>query len=246
MSFNSEALYQALDALSQDAQSPRRYVVAFSGGLDSTVLLHALQAGSAQHNVPILAVHIDHGMQAGSERWTEHCSEQAAKLDVEFLGQRVAVDTESGKGREAAAREARYASLASLVSEGDWLLSAHHQEDQAETLLLNLMRGSGPAGLAGIASIRAFASGWLVRPLLSFSQKALRDYASQHELNWIDDPSNLDRTLDRNFLRHDVLPTIESRWPGAARRLHRSSRIAADAAAMLDDLAAADLATLGG
>ena len=246
MIFNSDELQLALDALSIDAAPPQRYVVAFSGGLDSTVLLHALATRAAEHAVPVLAVHIDHGLQPDSGRWAEHCEKTAAQFDVAYHGERVAVDLESGKGQEAAARDARYASLASLMSAGDWLLSAHHMEDQAETLLLNLLRGSGPAGLAGIAAVRQFASGWLARPLLPFSRESLRDYAKLHDLAWIEDPSNSDRAFDRNFLRHEVLPMIESRWPGSAERLYRSSRIAGDAASLLDELGAIDVQALGG
>ena len=245
MIFNREALLLALHALSKDSDAPRRYVVAYSGGLDSTVLLHAIKASAAEHPIAILAVHIDHGLQQDSERWAEHCQATAAAMGIEFQCERVVVDRHSGKGQEAAAREARYAALTSLMLPGDYVLSAHHQEDQAETLLMNLLRGSGPAGLAGIAAIRPLTIGWLARPLLSFSQDSLRKYADLHDLAWIDDPSNNDRAFDRNFLRHEVLPTIESRWPGAAERLYRSSRIAADAATMLNELAAMDAASIG-
>jgi tRNA(Ile)-lysidine synthase len=131
------------------------------------------------------------------------------------------------------------------MSPGDWVLSAHHQDDQAETLLLNLLRGSGPAGIAGIAAIRPFENGWLARPLLSFSQESLRNYASSHDLTWIEDPSNSDRSFDRNFLRHEILPKLESRWPELAKRLYRSSRIAGETATLLDDLAAIDAQALG-
>lgn len=246
MSFTSEALNLALQALCKDAEPPQRYVVAFSGGLDSTVLLHALAASAAQHKAAILAVHIDHDLQSGSDQWAEQCKRTAADFNVEFRQERVTVDVHGGKGQEAAARDARYAAFERLMLPGDWLLSAHHQDDQAETLLLNLFRGSGLAGLAGIASVRRFAPGWLARPLLPYSQDSLRSYADLHELAWIDDPSNDDRVFDRNFLRHEVMPIIESRWPGAAQRLYRSSRIASEAAGLLDELGAIDLARLGG
>ena len=246
MSFTSEALNLALRALIKDAEPPQRYVVAFSGGLDSTVLLHALAASAAQHEVAILAVHIDHDLQSGSDQWAELCERTAAEFDVEFHQERVSIDVHGGKGQEAAARDARYAALARLMLPGDWLLSAHHQDDQAETLLLNLFRGSGLAGLAGIASIRRFAVGWLARPLLPYSQDSLRSYADLHELTWIDDQSNDDRVFDRNFLRHEVMPSIETRWPGAAQRLYRSSRIASETASLLVELGAIDLETLGG
>ena len=245
MTFNSEALLHALTALSEDKVRPHRYVVAYSGGLDSSVLLHALATSSAQHGIALVAVHIDHGLQKDSQEWAERCRSAVASIGVEFQSVRVTLDPAAGKGQEAAARDARYAALASLMSPGDWILSAHHQDDQAETLLLNLLRGSGPAGIAGIAAIRPFENGWLARPMLSFSRDSLQDYATQHELSWIEDPSNSDRSFDRNFLRHEVLPKLESRWPELTRRLYRSSRIAGETATLLDDLAAIDAQALG-
>ncbi len=245
MTFNSEALLHALGALSEDTVRPHRYVVAYSGGLDSTVLLHALATSSKQHGVPLLAIHIDHGLQEDSEQWAEQCCTAAAALGVEYQSMRVTVDSNAGTGQEAAARDARYAALASLMSPGDWILSAHHQDDQAETLLLNLLRGSGPAGIAGIAALRSFEDGFLARPMLTFSRHALQDYSTQHDLSWIEDPSNSDSSFDRNFLRCDILPMLESRWPELAKRLYRSSRIAGDTASLLDALAAIDAQALG-
>lgn len=245
MTFTCEKLLQKLAALSEGAGQPNRYVVAFSGGLDSTVLLHALATGTDKQDIPIVAVHVDHGLHEDSSDWSAHCKAFASSLGVEFISEHVSVKRDAGHGPEAAAREARYRVLAALLKPGDWLLCAHHQDDQAETLLLNLIRGSGPAGLAGIAAIRSFADGWLVRPLLPFAQKDLRNYAALHDLSWIDDPSNADQQFDRNFLRHEIMPRLASRWPDAARRLQRSSRIAGDAAILLNELAAIDAATLG-
>ncbi len=241
MTFSSEALLQKLASLSANAGPPKRYVVAFSGGLDSSVLLHALASSAGQHGVPVVAVHVDHGLQQDSEKWRTHCEATARAAGVEFHGERVVVDDAAGQGPEAAARAARYRALESVMRSGDWLLSAHHQDDQAETLLLNLLRGSGPAGLAGIGEIRSFAKGWLARPMLSFARSDLQAYAETNGLAWIEDPSNADRRFDRNFLRHEILPSLESRWPEAAKRLQRSSRIAGDAAALMDDLAAIDV-----
>ena len=245
MTFTCEILLQKLAALSEGAGRPNRYVVAFSGGLDSTVLLHALATGANQRDTPIVAVHVDHGLHEDSSDWSAHCKAVASSLGVDFISERVSVKRDAGHGPEAAAREARYRVLAALLKPGDWLLCAHHQDDQAETLLLNLIRGSGPSGLAGIAAIRSFADGWLVRPLLSFAQKDLRNYAALHDLSWIDDPSNADQQFDRNFLRREIMPRLASRWPDVARRLQRSSRIAGDAATLLDELAAIDATTLG-
>lgn len=245
MSFSRDALLQALAKLSSASNSPGRYIIAFSGGLDSTVLLHALASTTERHGIPLLAVHIDHGLQAEHAVWSEHCRTVATDLGVEFQNTQIEVDLQSGQGPEAAARDARYSAFAEITGPGDWVLSAHHQEDQAETLLLNLFRGGGPAGLAGIAPLRRLANGWLARPMLLFSKGALQDYAALHDLNWIEDPSNQDLGFDRNFLRHEVLPRIESRWPGAAARLYRSSQIASEAASLLNDLAAIDADGLG-
>ena len=246
MSFNAESLLRQLARFSDLAGPPERYVIAFSGGLDSTVLLHALAASQPSHRVPLLAVHVDHGMQAESASWAEQCAAVAAELGVAFKALRVDVDLTSGQGPEASAREVRYLALRDVLQANDWLLSAHHQDDQAETLLLNLMRGSGPAGLAGIGAMRQFASGWLARPLLDVSRSQLEDYAKQHALQWLEDPSNEQLTLDRNYLRHEVLPRIEQRWPSSASRIRRSAELASEAAQLLSDLADMDLRVLGG
>jgi tRNA(Ile)-lysidine synthase len=128
---------------------------------------------------------------------------------------------------------------------GDWLLSAHHRDDQAETLLLNLIRGSGPAGIAGIAGIRRFGPGWLARPLLGTDKTAIEKYAADALLEWVNDPSNENRRFDRNYLRHDVFPALHSRWSDIATRLQRSAIHAGEAAVLLDELAAMDLEQRG-
>lgn len=242
MNFTREQLFERLALLEYRAGRPSRYVIAFSGGLDSSVLAHAL-AGA---DIPVVAVHIDHGLQAQSVEWGRHCEAFAASLGLEFRYLEVDVQLESGKGPEASARDARYAALHGELGKGDWLLSAHHREDQAETLLLNLVRGSGPAGIAGIGSVRRFGPGWLVRPLLYFDRSDLRAYAEAEGINWIDDPSNKDKRFDRNFLRHEILPRLKTRWPDIASRLQRSASHASEATSLLIDLANIDLDALGG
>ena len=245
MSFDKETLPRKLAELSNLAGQPDRYMVAFSGGLDSTVLLHALASSRDAHQTDIVAVHIDHGLHGDAAKWCEQCAAVAGSLDIEFVSVQVEVATDAGQGPEAAARNARYAALGSIVRSGDWLLSAHHKDDQAETLLLNLMRGSGPAGLAGIGEMQPFAAGWLVRPLLSIKRSELQDYATAHELDWINDPSNEDQQFDRNYLRHEVMPRLETRWPDVASRLKRSALLAGEASQLLDQLADADFRELG-
>jgi len=242
VSFNPAILAEHLKELENAAGRPARYVIAFSGGLDSTVLAHALAQCS---DVPVLAIHIDHALQTDSADWSEHCAQIAALLTIDFRSLRVDVQLESGKGPEASARDARYAALHAELNDDDWLLSAHHREDQAETLLLNLIRGSGPAGVAGIGNIRHFGPGWLVRPMLNVDRADILQYATDQGLQWIEDPSNADRRFDRNFLRHEVLPRLKDRWPDIAARLQRSAGHAGEASQLLIELAAIDLEFLG-
>ena len=245
MSFDPEVLLARLDALETAANRPDRYLVALSGGLDSTVLAHALAATRERHGRALLAIHVDHRLHPESGRWSGYCRDLAGRLGIEFVAETVSVDTGSGSGLEAAAREARYAALARHVRVTDWLLSAHHRNDQAETLLLNLMRGSGPAGLAGIGGLNPLGAGWLARPLIDVPREDLEAYAAAERLRWLDDPSNEDLRFDRNYLRHEVLPAMERRWPGVIERIARSADLAGEAASMLDDLAAIDLQGAG-
>ena len=246
MTLNAGILRQQLGQLELVAGKPSRYVIAFSGGLDSTVLLHALASLRDELGVPIVAIHIDHGLHEDSGAWGEHCRVVAGALGIDFQGRSVTVQLESGKGPEASARDARYEALHAELAYGDWLLSAHHREDQAETLLLNLIRGSGPLGIAGIGAIRRFGPGWLARPLLETSRAELMEYAEHEVLDWVEDPSNADRRFDRNFLRHDILPRLGSRWPDIAARLQRSASLSGEASQLLSNLAEIDLESLGG
>jgi tRNA(Ile)-lysidine synthase len=249
VTFSTAILASRFKELEAVAAKPKRYVIAFSGGLDSTVLAHAL-ANLKHHDdysgIPVLAVHIDHGLQAESADWAFRCRDAAAEFEIDFRSLVVNVQTESGKGPEASARDARYSALHAEIGTGDWLLSAHHREDQAETLLLNLIRGSGPAGVAGIGSLRRFGPGWLVRPLLNVDRADLQQYALDESLLWVDDPSNSNRRFDRNFLRHEVLPRLKSRWPDIATRLQRSAGHAGEASQLLVELAEIDVQALGG
>jgi tRNA(Ile)-lysidine synthase len=244
VSFNSDVLLQRLAELEKLAPPPARYVIALSGGLDSTVLAHALSTSRQQHGKSLAAVHVDHQLHPDSATWAKHCETVAKEFGIEFLTDLVHVDVDAGKGPEAAARNARYTALRQHVETSDWLLSAHHQDDQAETLLLNLLRGSGPSGVAAMRSIREFGDGWLARPLLEVSRDELATYAADEALNWIEDPSNHEREFDRNFLRADVLPLLQTRWPHARAKLARSATLARDAASLLADLADLDIASM--
>lgn len=188
-------------------------------------------------------MHVNHGLQPDSAAWEEHCRRVCAALDVACAIERIEVVRARAEGLESAARRARYAALARHVGAGEVLLTAHHRDDQAETLLLQLLRGTGVHGLRAMPSAAPFGAGRHLRPLLGYRRRELEVYARRHGLKWIEDTSNLDLALARNFLRHRVLPLLESRWPGAVPALARAADHAAEAAAMLDEIAAADLAS---
>lgn len=219
--------------------SPRSRVwVAYSGGLDSTVLLHMLHA----QRVPGLrAIHIHHGLQADADGWARRARKACRALGVPLSIRRITVEDLCGEGPEAAARRARYAALQAGLREDDLLVTAHHQDDQAETVLLRALRGSGIAGLAAMAPLQRLDRGQLWRPLLKTPRAALRAYAERHRLDWIDDPHNADPRYARSWLRQDVVPRLSTHWPQAVDSLARLAEHARDAAALLAERAADDL-----
>ena len=214
--------------------------VAYSGGLDSHVLLHALCRLRLHAPWQVKAIHIDHGLQPQSPQWARHCRRICETLNVPCVVEQVHVQRRKDS-LEAAARRARYESLARHVSTGEVLLTAHHQDDQAETVLLQLLRGGGVHGLAAMPSITGFSQGRLARPLLGFTRQALAAYAVREQLTWIEDDSNRDMRYARNYLRYQVFPVILDRWPEASRQLARSARNTAQAATVLDEVARLDL-----
>ncbi len=217
------------------------YCVAYSGGLDSTVLLYAMktlaEAGRARS---VRAAHVDHGLHELSGQWAAHCRRQADEWDIPLIVRSADIHPVAGESIEALAREARYRLLAQALNADEVLLTAHQQDDQMETMLLQLLRGSGVRGLSGIVRRARFGPGWHVRPMLDFPRAALSAYASGAGLSALTDLSNQDHRFDRNFLRHRVLPVLTSRWPGAGASLSRSAHHCAEAAALLDDLAELD------
>jgi len=216
--------------------------VAFSGGLDSTVLLHALARALVDRpNYRIRAAHVDHQLQRDSAIWRQHCGSVALSLQLEFVPLVVKVAADPELSPEAAARDARYAALRQILKPNEVLLTAHHADDQLETMLLALMRGAGLRGLSGVPSVQIFGGGWLARPLLEFSRAELEEWARSEQLQWLDDPSNANTNFDRNFLRHRVLPALRERWPAAAHSATRSTAHLREAGRLLDVLAAADL-----
>ncbi len=221
--------------------------IAYSGGLDSHVLLHSMATLRKRlAGVQLLAVHVNHGLHGDSGQWASHCASVCRELDV--CCHQLEVDARSGRGEspEATARRARYEAIGNIMNAGDMVLTAHHRDDQAETLLLHLLRGSGPHGLAAMSLCRGFGKGWLARPLLDFSRAALREYAESKSLRWVDDPSNREDRFERNYVRHEVMPALKMRWPALTSVLARAASHQAEAARLLDDVADKDLEGIRG
>ncbi len=238
--FSVASLRQVLqDQLSVEEKA--EVSLAFSGGLDSHVLLHALSELASDFPFRLTAVHIDHSLQLQSPEWASHCQAVCDELSVPLIIKTLHVAVKKGESLEAAAREARYAALAECLPAGGLCMTAQHRNDQSETLLLQLLRGAGVHGLAAMPASKAFSAGRLLRPLLAFSREDLLNYANSHKLAWVEDPSNQDNRFDRNFLRNEVLPVLRQRWPGMDKSLSRSTRHAASAAEMLDEMAKSDL-----
>ena len=216
--------------------------IAFSGGLDSTVLLHLLANLAKAESLPALsAIHVHHGLQASADAWPAHCQDVCDELSVPLQVQRVQV--QPGASVERAARDARYAAFSAATQANDVLLTGQHRDDQAETLLFRLLRGAGVRGLSGMPATRALGQGSLVRPLLDITRAELEAYARDHGLRWVEDPSNQDRQFSRNYLRHQVMPLLTGRWPQAHASMARSAAHLREAQGLLDELAQIDLAT---
>lgn len=233
-----------LPAIAQAVSPYRQLLVGFSGGLDSTVLLHRLKCWRDQEpDVELRAMHIHHGLSPHAEAWVAHCEALCAAWAIPLLVERVTLKDE-GLGVEAQARKARYAAFAGALQPGEVLVTAQHLDDQCETFLLALKRGSGPAGLSAMPERAEFAGTQLLRPLLGETRASLEAWAREHQLNWIDDESNQDDGYDRNFLRLRVLPLLRERWPHFADATARSAILCAEQESLLDELLSEELAEL--
>ena len=238
--FSPTALLATLDEILPP--NARDLCIAFSGGLDSTALLAAAaRIAGERPDFVVRAVHIDHQLHPESSRWSEHCAEVGRALDVEVTRVAVTVSARAESGPEAAARKARYDAFRKVLEPGEVLLTAHHADDQLETILLALMRGAGLRGLGAMSPLQRFQPGWLARPLLQFTRAELEEWVAAEGVRWITDPSNENTTFDRNYLRGHVVPGLRERWPAAARSANRTTRHVREASELLDALAAEDI-----
>ncbi len=214
-----------------------RWCVAYSGGPDSTVLLHLMHQWCTEHpdKAPdLVAIHVNHGMQAEADSWQAHCEAQCNALGVSFIVSRAVVES-AGQGAEAAARAARYTVFESEIRADDVLFMGHHLDDQVETYFLRLLRGSGLSGLSAMPEQRSLGGGKLIRPLLAFTREQLQYYLVSQNLSAIDDPSNLDTSIDRNYLRQQVLPLLGERWSAYRTTVARAAQHASISQSVIDE-----------
>jgi len=223
-----------------------RWLVAFSGGLDSTVLLHLLvqlhrqQRQLGHRPPPLQVIHVDHQLHPDSAVWADHCRHQAETLQLPIAVHRVDTTAFDRGSIEQRARRARYQVFEAVLEPGDVLLMAHHQDDQVETLLLRMLRGSGSRGLGAMPAARPLAAGQLLRPLLTSPRSALEHYANEQQLQWVEDPSNASLDYERNFMRLQILPHLSHRWPAYRTTLARAARLSEESALLNTELAQQD------
>ena len=226
---------------SVDGEEPKLFL-GFSGGLDSTVLLHLVASSPLKSKLRV--IHVHHGLSAHADQWAAHCEDVCKALNVPFQVFRVEVSSE-GKGLESAAREQRYAAFGNAMADNDLLLLAHHQNDQAETVLFRLARGTGLNGLAGMRSRRKLGVLKVYRPLLNVARTELESYAKAHHLDWVEDGSNASDTFDRNFIRQHIIPVFERRWPGFVEKVSATSSKLLDTHDLLAEYIGEDFDLLG-
>ncbi|OBT32790.1 tRNA lysidine(34) synthetase TilS [Vibrio splendidus] len=222
--------------LHQSALKPSRLIVAFSGGVDSRVLLELAAQYAQTYDIECCAVHVHHGLSKNADHWAEQCQAWCDALSVSLVIERVSLDTDSGESVEKLARDARYQAFKKHIRQGDVLVTGQHIDDQVETFLLALKRGSGPKGLSSMAKVMQFGEAFIVRPLLSVTRVDIEESARDMGLTWVEDESNQDLRFDRNFIRDQVTPALTERWPSFREAVSRSAQLCAEQELLLDEL----------
>jgi tRNA(Ile)-lysidine synthase len=232
-----ESLYLHFSQMLERYHQPNtKIVLAFSGGVDSRLLLELLSRYQRQRPLVCCAVYVHHGLSSNADDWAEKCMQWAKQAGIFCSVEHVNLDLNSGESIELLAREARYQALSKHIQKGDLLLTGQHADDQVETFLLALKRGSGPKGLSSMAESMPFAGGTLVRPLLVIKREQIEAAAKKQGLDWVEDESNQDTRYDRNFLRHRIVPELYERWPSIHQSVQRSASLCAQQEALLDEL----------
>ena len=225
--------------------SPQSLIIAYSGGVDSQVLLHCITHLIKTNNltVPVSACHINHGLSDNARTWQEFAEQQCKQLSISLITKSVQLNKKNRQSLEEVARDARYREFDKLAAQHSMVITGHHQDDQVETFLLALKRGSGLKGLSAMTKLSQFGErqSSLLRPLLEVSRAEIVEYANEHNLRWIEDESNQDTQYDRNFLRQDIIPLLNQRWSSINQTISRSARHCRDGQQLLDEISKQDL-----
>lgn len=221
----------------------KHFWIAYSGGGDSNLLLFLFKTLRDEGilSTPFSAIHINHGLQEASNEWETRCATQCNIWNIPFQVERLNLKIKPKESIESVAREQRYAALSAIVQEDEYVVTGHHADDQAETVLVQLLRGAGPKGLSGMPEKTVLGKGFLWRPLLSFPKKMLHEYALAQQIEWIEDPSNNDVRFTRNFLRHSIMPLLKERWPTVELTLSRVAQHCAGTEKIIEEVTSQDL-----
>ncbi len=232
---------EALETFCLEQGIDKTYWIAYSGGLDSHVLLHLCATLRQQYPLKFKAVHVNHSLSVHAPHWAVHCEKICADLNIELIYKIIDAKAFKGDSPENIARQCRYQLFSELLEPNAILLTAHQQDDQAETVLVQLLRGAGPKGLSAMPLLKSFAAGFHGRPLLDLSRAELKNYAEKYHLKWIQDESNENTNFTRNFLRHTILPLLKNRWPTVTKTLARVAGNCAEAQEIIEHKAEQDL-----
>ena len=213
-----------IDYLQQSIDFKKKIYIAFSGGIDSSVLVDILGKNASKLKLNITVIHVNHNISSNSLTWMKHCKEFCSKLDLNFISEEVNIIS-SGGGIESAARKARYKIFNKYLNNEEQILTAHHMNDVSETIFLRLLRGTGIDGLSGLEKSRKLGKGLLIRPFLEVSKKEIEEYAKENDINYIFDETNKDNEYDRNFLRNEIFPKLDARWNDFSSRVFKMSKI---------------------
>lgn len=231
----------SLQNIIQSITDKQSFVIAYSGGLDSHVLLHAMyELKKNNPTIKIQAVHINHQINPNANAWATHCKKICAELNIPIAIEKVDLNLKPGDSLEENARDARYISLRKYIDKNSVLLTAHNANDQAETFLLQALRGAGPKGLSAMPMKKKLGDSFLIRPLLNFSREQLEKYARENNLQWIEDDSNVSLRFRRNFLRHEIFPRLKKEWPSVIENFSRSARLMAEHEKIISKITKAD------
>ena len=205
----------------------KKIYVAFSGGPDSSAMIHLISKMKTDMKIAPQAIHINHNLSDKSDDWESHCKNVCLDLNIDLITESVQIKSEGG-GIESAARKSRYKIFKSILKEDEQIILAHHSDDVAETILMRMLRGTGIEGIEGPKQKRNLGNGILIRPFLEVSKKQILEYLKENKVDFIEDDSNKDNKFDRNFLRNKIFPLLEDRWNNFPQRLNKMSSIIQD------------------